>query len=337
MTSVQDASVGISVAESTYGTAVVTTRWYEFLSETLDYRKNVKQGAGIRVGGRIARDGRRNVTTHDGGGDVVMECASKGMGLWWQLNVGGGTSTLVSGATYQQNFVDSDTPGSVTLQKGLPEAGGTVDAYTLPGSMVTQWELDFTQGDIVTLKSTIDAQDVVSSIGYAAPSYPAEPVNLYQFAGGSIYTGAFTAPTTNMMAIGATALANVQGGTIICNNNLKVDRNNLNSAGKKRKPTNGLGAISGTLSVEYDSTAFRDAVIADTPMALVLTYTAGALGVGLETLQVAIPCVRFEGTLPLSNGTDLIVQALKFTGTDNLTDANRGGIYVSARTADAAL
>lgn len=336
MTSVQDASVGISVAESTYGTPVTTTRWYEFVSETLDYRKSVKQGVGLRVGGRIARDGRRTVPTHDGGGDVIMECASKGMGLWWQMCVGGGTSTLVSGATYQQNFLDSDAPVSVTLQKGLPEAGGTVDPYTFEGAMCTQWELDFTQGAIVTLKTTIDAQNVVSSVGYAAPSYPAETVNLYQFAGGSIYTGAFTAPTTTALSIGATVLANVQGGTIICNNNLKVDRNNLSNAGLKRQPTTGLGAITGTLNVEYDSTTFRDAVLNDTPMALVLTYTAGALGVGLETLQVAIPCVHFEGTLPLSNGPDLIVQALKFTGTDNLV-ATKGGIYVSCRTADAAL
>jgi hypothetical protein len=336
MTSVQDASIGISVAESTYGTAVVTTRWFEFLSETLDYRKNVKQGAGLRVGGRIARDARRTVPTHDGGGDVVMECCSKGMGLWWQFLVGAGTSTLVSAATYQQNFVDSDTAGSVTIQKGLPEASGTVDAYTFSGAMCSQWELDFTQSDIVTLKATIDAQNPVSSIGYAEPSYPAAPVNLFTFAGGSIYSGAFTAPTTTAVAIGATPLADVHGGTIVVNNNMKVDRYNLGNAGLKSKPTPGLGAITGSLDIEYDNTTFAAAVMADTPMSLVLTWTAGALGVGLETLQVAIPNIRFDGTLPLSNGTDLIIQAMKFTGLDNLTN-DKGGIYVSCRTADIAL
>ena len=339
MTSSQDASIGISVPESVYGTPVVTTRWYEHIDESQDYRKNVKQGAGLRTGRRIPAAGRRTVPTADGGGDFTVECASKGLGLLWQLLLGGGTSTLVSSATYQQNFVDADNPGSTTLQKGVPRynADGTfvIDAYTFPGTMCTQWELDFPNSDIVKLKVSTDAKDVLTATSYAAPSFPAEPVNLFQFSGGSIFTGAFTAPTATTLAVGGTALADVRGGTITSANALKTDRYNLGGAGRKSKPTTGLGIPGGKLDIEYDSTTFRDAIMSDTSMCLVLNWTAGALGVGLETLQVAIPCIRFNTQLPMTNGTDLIVQSMSFDGLDGLVAPQ--GLYVTTRTADAAL
>jgi len=334
MTSSQDASIGISVPESVYGTPVVTTRWYEHIDESQDYRKNVKQGAGLRTGRRIPAAGRRTVPTADGGGDFSMECTSKGMGLLWQWAVGAGVSTLVSTGVYQHNFTDADAPGSTTLQKGLPRLDGTVDAYTFTGAMCSQWELDFPQSDIVKAKFTVDAKDVLTATAYAAPSYVATP-NLFHFAGGTISTGAFTAPTTTTLATGATALADVHGGSIQVNNNPKIDRYNLGGAGRKSKPSMGLGAVTGKLDVEYDSVTFRDAVMSDTPMSLVLNWTAGALTTGFETLSVAVPEIKFDSQLPITNGTDLIVQSMSFQGLDNLVAALP--YYLSMRTADTAL
>ncbi|MBK7274964.1 MAG: hypothetical protein IPI13_18105 [Actinomycetales bacterium] len=43
MTTPQDCSVGLGV-ESVYGTAVARTRWFEFLDESFNFVKNVKQG-----------------------------------------------------------------------------------------------------------------------------------------------------------------------------------------------------------------------------------------------------------------------------------------------------
>ena len=94
MTSVQDASLGFGV-EATYGTGVTPTRWVEYLDESLDYRKNMKQGMGLRAGSRVARSGRRVVPTHDGGGDITMEATSKGMGLLWQACMGADRKSVV--------------------------------------------------------------------------------------------------------------------------------------------------------------------------------------------------------------------------------------------------
>lgn len=334
MATTQDSSLGF-IEEVTYKTNPgAVTRWVEFTDESLDWDKNVKQGKGLRVGGRVARSARRVVPTAQGGGDITMEATSKSMGLLWKWALGSGTSTLVSGSTYQQVFTLGDTPASFVCQKGTVEAGGTVDAQTYLGCMIDSWEFDFTNADIAMVKFTIDAADVGTATGYAAPSYAATP-NLFHFANATLSTGTLTAPTATALGSAVTSVADVRGGTISVNNNLTDDRFNIGGGGRKAKPTVGLREITGKLDIEYDSTTFRDAVLAETPMALVLTYTAGALSTGNETLQIIIPEIKFESELPKVNGTDLIIQSMSFTGLDNLTAAQP--IWVVTRTADAAL
>lgn len=333
MTSVQDASLGFGV-EATYGTGVTPTRWVEYVSESLDYRKNMKQGLGLRAGSRVARSGRRVVPTHDGGGDFLMEATSKGMGLLWQACMGAGTSTLVSAATYQQVFTLGDAPASLTIQKGLVRRDGTVDPYTFVGSTVDTFEVDFAQADIVKLKATVDSRDMLTATAYAAPSYVVAP-NLFHFAGGSVSTGVLTAPTGIALASGATPVADVRGGSFVVKKNLKTDQYNLGNAGLKSKPVGGLIDVSGKLEIEYDSTLFRDAVLADSPLNLVMTWQAGALGVGLETLQFVIPEIKFDSEIPKTNGTDLIIQSMAFDGLDNLTAGQP--LWIVTRTADIAL
>lgn len=335
MATQQDCSIGFGV-ESTFKTGVTPTRWVEFIDESLDWKKGTKQGQGLRVGSRVARSGRRVNPTADGGGDVSIECASKGLGLIWQWLLGGtSTSNLVSGTTFQQVHILGESASSMTIQKGIVEAGGTVDPYTFLGNMPESFEFDFPNGDIATLKFTDDAADLTTATAYTSPSYAAEPVNLFHFANGSISTGALTAPTTTVMGSGATPTANIRGGTIQVSNSLMTDRQNFGAGGRKAKQLRGLRVITGTLQIEYDSTGYRDMVINDTPMNLIVNFTGGALSTGTEQLQVIVPEIKFDSELPKANGTDLVVQSMAFTGLDNLTAAQP--LWVTCRTADAAL
>ncbi len=333
MANQQDSSIGIGV-ESTFRTGVTPTRWFEFVSESLDWNKNVKQGQGLRVGSRVARSGRRVVTTADGGGDVVLECASKGMGLAWQACLGASVSTLVSAATFQQVHTLGE-PSSLTVQKGLVEAGGTVDPYTFLGCMVDNFEISCANGDIAQLKMSMNLADVTTATGYASPSYPTEPVNLFHFANGTISSGALTAPTTTVLGSGGTPVADVRSFSVGVANNLRDDRYNFNAGGRKAKQLRGLRVPTGKMDIEYDNTIFRDALLADSPMNLILTFTAGPLGVGSETLQIIIPEIKLDSELPKANGPDLIVQGMGFTGLDNLAAAQP--MWVNTRTSDAAL
>lgn len=336
MASSQDCSIGFAV-ETTYKTPVTVARWLEYLDESMDWNKSVKQGKGIRVASRAARSGRRVVTSAMGGGDISVEACSKGLGLWWQALLGSATSTLVSGTTFQQVFTLGDNPSPLTIQKGLPHINTdgtmTVDPYTFSGCMVDSWEFDFPNDDIATIKATINAGDMATATAYAAPSYVTTP-NLFHFANVSFSSGTLTSPTTTVLGAGATPLTDIRGGSVSVNNNLGV-RLNGGGGGRQSKPTLGLRTISGKLDVEYDSTTWRDSVIGDTPLNLIVTYTGGALSVGTETLQLVIPEIKLDGEIAKTNGTDLIVQSVAFQGLDNLSAAQP--IWVVTRTSDAAL
>jgi hypothetical protein len=160
-------------------------------------------------------------------------------------------------------------------------------------------------------------------------------VNLFHFANGSISTGALTAPTATALGAGATPTANVRGGTITVANSLIADRQNFGGGGRKKQQLRGLRVISGKLDIEYDSTGYRDMVLADTPMNLLINFTGGALSTGTEQLQIIVPEIKFDSELPKCNGTNLIIQSMSFQGYDNLVAAQP--IWVVCRTADSAL
>lgn len=333
MVTTQDASIGFA-QESTYGTYVAPNRWLEYTDESLDFNKNIKQGQGLRVGGRVARSARRVVPTADAGGDYSIELTSKGMGMLFDAALGSSTSTLVAGTTYQQVFTLGDSPKSLTIQKGLPQIGGTIDAYSFLGAMVNQLQLTFANDDIGSAKFTFDCKDLTTAQAYAAPSYPTAP-SLFHFANWSIQTGTLTAPTATALASMVSPVADFRSADLTINNNLRTDRFNGGAAGRKQKPTVGLREITGSATVEYDSTTFRDAVLNETPMPLLLQYTGAALSSGVETIQIVLPEVKFDSELAKTNGTDLITQSMKFAVLDNLTAAQP--IWIVVRTSDAAL
>ncbi|WP_182379823.1 phage tail tube protein [Nocardioides sp. WS12] len=333
MATAQDHSLGL-VAEGTYKTFVAPTRFLEFKDVSIDWNKEVAQGEGLRVGSRVARAARRVVPAASGGGDFTVEAISKGLGLVWQACLGTGASTLVSGSTYQQVFTLGDTPPSLTVQEGVVQAGGTVDAYSFTGCMVTDWELSIAQNEIAELKVSIDAGDLSTAQAYATPSYPSGP-NLFHFGSATLTTGTLTAPTTTALASSITSTANVRGFSVSVNNNLTLDRFNVGGAGRKSKPTVGLREISGSMDIEYDSTTYRDLVINDNTLTgVVITLTGGALSTGVETLQVVLPAIKLDGELPKPDGTDLVVASVSFTGYD---DGVNQPIWVVTRTADATL
>lgn len=328
MTTPQDCSVGLGV-ESVYGTAVARTRWFEFLDESFNYVKNVKQGVGLRVGSRVARSGRRVVASAEGSGDLTIEAVTKGLGLLWQLGLGSGTSTLVSAGLYQQVFTLGDVMPSATIQKGIPRADGTVDAYTFTGCMVESLTIDCPNADNVKVKTSWNARDMTTATAYTAPSYATGP-SVFTFAHGAVYSGPLTAPTTTTLAVGGwPPVASIRSGSITIKHNLKTDRYNCGGGGRKEKPFAGVREISGSLVAEYADTAFRDAIVNDTSMTLVKTFTSGA-----DALQIVIPDVRFDGDI-VKASTDLAMQELKWTGLDGLTAAQP--IWIVCRTADTAL
>lgn len=338
MAGLQDMSAGFK-KESTYGTGVTPDRWPEFTDDSdgfdIDGFERV-QGKGMRVGSRVARSGRRVTTKRAAAGSFGYELFSKGQGALWELVLGSGASTLVSGTTYQQVFTLADTQPSATWQQGIVDASGTVNPFTFPGTVVTKAEFSC-DDSIAMAKIDLDARDITTATAYAAPTMPTGG-NLFSFATSVITLGGtVTAPTTTALASGGTAVTNVESWSCEIDRALAVERFTHGNGGLKSKPlVTGGQAITGKLTLEYVDNVVRDAIINDTALPLTITMSGGALSAGNETWQLVLPEVKLDAKgLPKQGGGDLPKLDVTWTALDNLVAAQP--IWLVCRTSDSAL
>lgn len=332
MATFYDVSLNVAT-ESTYGTYVAGTRAYEFTDESLSFEPNKVQGKGLRTSARVARSGRRVITTSQGGGNVTIEATTKGMGILLAAAMGSSTVTLVSGSTYQHNFTLGDTPASLSIQKGVPNTAGTVSTFSYLGCMVNSFTFTAPNDGIATFEFDIDARNLDTGQSFAALTYPSSP-NLYHFGqAAATYSGTVTAPTTTAIATAGTAATDIREFEVTVNNNLADDRFNYGASGLKAKPTVGLREITGKFTAEYAANTYRDDFLVDTERALTVTLTSTeALSSGVATLQCVLPAVKLDSAIPVANNGDLITVEHNFTVLDNLTASQP--IWFVTRTAD---
>lgn len=326
MTNFLDSSIGIK-KETVFGTPVTVDRFCEFTAAPFKLDKSVKQGEGLRVGSRVARSARRVVPFSSVSGDLELEACTKGMGVLWEAAMGAGVHTLVSTGLYQQNFVFADTMPSYTIQEGIWD-GSAVAAYTYAGCQCGSFSLEASEGDILKVKFSFVGKSLATATAYATPSYVAS-LGLFTFAHAAFYAGGtFTAATTTTLgSVTGTALAVVKKLSLSVDNQLK-EGPQVGGLPSIRQP--GLRGLSGSVDVEYSGATFRDAIIAETEMPLVATFTNGT-----DVLQVILPAIKLDGDFPAPTSNDRISHSLSFTGLDNLTAAEP--LYISTRTADTAL
>ncbi len=343
MTTQLDASIGIK-KETTYGTAVVVDRHFEFLTESLDYNMNMVQGAGLRVGARVPRATRRSVGQISAAGPIGFEAHSRGMGLLFQAALGSSTSTVIAATTaYQQVHVPggADPLPSYTIQKGVPPVGGGATvAETFVGCLCNTLELTCDVGGILNLNTEWMAKDMLTATAYAAPTYPAAANGqIFTFKDGAIMlgVGAITPPTTTALATGGTVAANVTKASVKWNNNLDTAGFYIGGGGKRGRPNvvqYAEDTISGALSVEYTDNVLRDAYMGQTDLGLLLTFQGqvAIAAANYPTIQVYVPNIRLNGEVPKANAGQVISLNVPYLGLDNTVATSP--IYISYVTAD---
>ena len=340
MPAATDCSIAFA-KESTYGTFVNPVRAVEFLTESLGWEKNVNQGGGMRVGSLVDRSTRRAVTSASGSGDVSMPLTARGLGLLWEALLGSSASNVVTGATYQQLHKLVASQGALSVQKGIYRAGADViDPLSFAGAVVKSVQLDSPNGEDIKVTWTFDIRDLQTTVPYVSvvALYPAAATDeAFGFRHATLSIGGtLTAPTT-------TALASSTGAPSTCLRafNLKIERDLTDNGfcfgqgGRKSKPSTKKVMITGSFDALYDTTAYRDAFLADTRQGLLFDITGDQdLSTGKNRFQVALPDVRLNGALPNANDGDEIVVTHDFAG---LHDTTTEPLWVVTRTADTAL
>jgi hypothetical protein len=340
MTTQLDCSIGLK-KETVYGTAVVVDQFVEFLTESLDRKPDFIQGKGLRVGARVARADRRSLGKELAEGSITVEAPIKGLGIFLNAAFGTVTSTAVpaQSGVFQQVHTPATTDplSSYTLQKGIPPlGGGATTPLTFPGAMCSSFELSAKDGAIVEVTTDWTAREAQTAPAYAAPAYPT-PLDVFTFVQGVIVIGGtVTPPTTTALASGGTAVANVSDFSLKWDNGLDDGGWNLGGAGKRsRKAVAGAAKLTGKMTAEYDSTVLRDAYLAQTDLALLLTFThPSTIGASAHpVLQILIPVINLDGDLPSAAGGKVITQSADFTGLDNSVNPPITVVYVSTDTA----
>ncbi|MHA7275366.1 phage tail tube protein [Arthrobacter sp. Hz1] len=341
MTTQLDCSLGFK-KETGYGAAIVVDRFPEFIDEGLAWKPTFAQGAGLRVGSRIARAARRKLVKDESGGDINVELVTKGMGFFFDALLGSSASTQIGTTTgYQQLFtLTRGLLPSYTIQKGIPPlGGGPTTALTFHGGICASGELTAAAGEIVKLKTTWDTREVKKDVAYAAPSYAVNP-ELYTFVDGAIAIGgSVTPPTATALATGGTPAANITEVSLSIDNKIDGGGWTLGGDGKRgRRPVVGLAEVKGKITAEFDTTFLQNAYLDQTPLSMLLTFAANQeISAGVPaTLQIYIDDIRLDGELPKSNGGDVITQSIDFVVLDALK-AGTEPLSIVYRTADTAL
>ncbi|WP_217923779.1 phage tail tube protein [Miltoncostaea oceani] len=302
------------VAETTYGTFVVPTRFLEFNTEGLVFNRETIQSAGIRRGSNIQRTSRWAVNKKGGGGPVTFELASKGFGLLLKHAMGAVTITTPGGATLQRRhrhvFGDLDDL-SLTIQKGAPDIGATTNPFTFLGCVVTGWELGVDVDGLVMFTPTFDAQDMVTAQALAVAAYPAAD---------ELFSYQQTAVTVNAGGVTPT------GMTLSVDHGMKTDRFFVqNSALKKRPVIAARRAVTGTLTFEFESMTqvnffLNAAPGAEVPIGAVIRGSQIDAAPNYYGLDVIIPKARFDGEIPVIQGPDVLTVSAPFEVLDDGTN-----------------
>lgn len=295
--------------EVTWGTSVTPTRFLEFTSESLERRQQVAQSQGIKSGRRYGGQGRR-ITRHDAGGTVNFEVPTEDFGLIFKHLLGGVASAQpdASGSptVYEHTFTPGDlTDMSLTVQKGVEKADGTVQAFTVSGAKVVSADFSIDQDGLLMCAVEFDGKEEVTGTALASATYN-EPT-IFTYSEGSI-------------EVDDVSLANVRSvGSLKIMNNLLTQRYFLGNSGTKSQQTNvPFDQITGNLDVEFQNlTDFYNLFAADTAAKLELIFIGDAIDTAYNyELHITLADVRFEGETPKVSGPELVYQSIPFVGLD---------------------
>jgi hypothetical protein len=304
---VHDQFVGVA-DESTYGTAVAPTDFYEILSEGINGSYERIESEAIR--GPILRADRFAPNPKGAAGDFEVEVLDKGFDFWLTHMLGAVTTTGDGTTTpIVATAVPGDTYGkSFTLQVGRYASGlNALVPFTYSGGKVTEWEISCEVDGIVKAKVTCDfcKEDINNASGtqpLAVAAYPSGS-QLLTFIGGTATIGGTAFPIT--------------ATTLTGNNGLKVDRYAMRGATSttKREPKEeAVKELTFSLSAEFEnethSLMVAGAIAADTLAAIVLHFDSPQGG----ALDITIPAARFDegnvnaaGEIPMQELTGKIL------------------------------
>ncbi|HEY9495914.1 MAG TPA: phage tail tube protein [Intrasporangium sp.] len=313
--------------ETTYGTYVAPTKFYEMESGGVNLDLIRVEGGGIAAG-RAARLVSQSVIAGRGGtGTFVGSVPIVGFGLLLQQLFGTAVTPVQQGATaayLQTHALAADLAGkSLTAQFGVPSTNGTVNPYTGLGGKITKAGFSCAKDDMLKASIEFDFRDISEANPLAAATYNTNsaPFNFMQL---TVKAGTTVA--------GATAVSGVTGISLDVERNQKTDRRYADGTGLKAEPiTNDFVGASGSIDADFVAKAdLADRFAANTTTALVFEFLGATIELTNKfALTFEMPAVKLTGATPQVGGPDVVSGGFPFTVYSNGTDPIVTAKYVT--------
>lgn len=315
-----------AVAETSYGTPVTVTRFLEFLNEGIEPQIERISSSGIRAGSTVARTARWAVNDKGARGPISFEVANKGFGLWFKHAFGSVLIATPGGATTARTHTlvlgDKDDL-SMTVQKVVPDVGGTNRAFTYGGCVLTEWELSLGLDGLLLFNTNVDAQNWTTATAAATASFPAsDELFGYQDAAVNVDNGQI----------------NATGITLRCQDAMATERYYLRAVGTKSRPIlNGNRTLGGELTLEFEDMTEVNYFLNGAPgteLEVELVMTGSQIESGFNYgLSVTMPKCRFDGGMVSVSGPDIITVSAPFMAMDDLSNEPVTAVYTTTDTA----
>jgi hypothetical protein len=311
--------------ESTYGTRVSPTRYYEIIRETVTPDIGAIEHFGLNRG-RYLRADRRKTFARGGGGQVEMTLLTKSFGLLFK-HLCGGAAIAQEGAT--DEYLQTFTPGTdglkgkmVSMQFRRPDSGATGRVFDYAGTKFPGWELKCDLDDRVRLIVDTDVATEVTNQSLGSASYPAD-ADFFSFSEGALEIGGSPVRSKSV--------------SVKWLNPVDTTRRALGNV-KEEPIDNGEATVMVTLDPEFIGLSHNTAWKAGTPLEdFELTFDTGVAipdgDGGTFSFQVVIPLLYpVEGGVNVQ-GTEVLREKRVFKAADNGSDAVYSLLYRSDDTA----
>ncbi|MEY9837102.1 hypothetical protein [Streptacidiphilus sp. EB103A] len=346
------AGIGSSLAlvpETGFATVLASPAWTWYEPNTVVPKKvkTTKQSSGMAAGRMVDVSNRRVVVERAATVDFPLDwCQNShmttllnqisstyaagaaglqtaGTGIW------SAGARLTPGApvyAYTHTFRNSIAGRSAAMQIGIPTVDGVLRQYDALGAKPTKFAFSVKAGELLTCATSWDARYLADPlIDTSYPTYPGSALTQTPYTQATpSYAAAIPWDFANAQvqigtsAATASAAAAVDGVTSLdwsADRKMKTNRQYFGNAGlKDEQVTNAEVAISGTLMSDFlNKTYFADAFYSDTPLTVILTFTAtGVLSATGVALQVVLNNVFLNGDSPAAASKEVVNTSFPF-------------------------
>lgn len=300
--------------ETTWGTAVVPDKFFEFESEGMGVENAYVDALGLRAGRTFAPSSRTKKTTRTAGGDLSVIFPQKLGGFFLDLMVAPTiTPIIATGTAYNSTFlIGASVPTkSATLQVNKPTTAGVDTAFTYPGAVLVSAAFSMEVSGLLTASFSWVCKDETTP--GTTPAGAALATATY-VAGNDVW------PHQELLLTYAGSAVPVTSVNWTWSQPYAAARLFLDGSGTIAKPiANGIATVTGTMAGEYVDQVLYAAYRAGSFAALtaIATGTTAISGSEFPTFSNTFSAVQLRGSSPQVDGPDLLNLSIPWVAKDD--------------------